>query len=69
VINIKGKVKIFDSKRGFGFIRDNYDTAYFVHITEVEGQKNLYPKQEVEFTPVKTNKGLAAKNVRVLKNG
>lgn len=66
---MRGKVKFFNEREGWGFILDNYDTSYFVHISQVEGKRCLYQNQEVEFMPTKNDKGLAAINVKVVKNG
>lgn len=60
-----GKVKWFNDEKGFGFINvDGYDDI-FVHYSEIQfdGYKTLDSGQSVEFDLIKTNKGLAAKNV------
>lgn len=65
--NLKGKVKNFNNGKGFGFITvDGKD--YFVHYTQIqsEGYKTLTEGQEVEFEAVKTERGVQAKNVRII---
>ena len=47
----RGKVKIFDNKRGFGFIEWEGEDL-FVHYSDIESDnsfKKLYPGQAVEF--------------------
>lgn len=62
---LKGTVKWFNSNKGFGFIEIN-GTDYFVHYKDIEmtGYKNLKDGQTVEFTAIKTPKGMTAKEVR-----
>lgn len=62
-----GKVKWFDSKKGFGFIcgpRDGQDI--FVHYTSIQGEgfRSLKDGESVEFDLVESDKGLQAHNVR-----
>ena len=45
-----GTVKLYDSQKGFGFISvDGEEQDIFVHITEVEGEDELYVGEEVQF--------------------
>lgn len=64
---MKGKVKMFNNERGFGFITAN-GKDHFVHYTQIqsEGYKTLSEGQEVEFDAVKTERGVQAQNVRVI---
>ena len=61
----QGKVKWFDSKKGYGFIKDN-DTEkdIFLHVTSLEKSKLrvLKENQELEFE-IKEEKGNVPKNV------
>ena len=64
-----GIVVKFDADRGFGFIRpdgslDGSNRDIFVHISEVEGRKNLHPGQHVSYRLTQTEKGPAATGVR-----
>ena len=62
-----GKVKWFDSKKGFGFITpDDGSKDLFVHHTEVqmEGFKNLSDGQAVEYEVEEGEKGPRAQSVK-----
>jgi CspA family cold shock protein len=66
---MKGMVKWFDPKRGFGFIFcDQLGGDLFVHaagiIPNEDGIKILFPDDVVEFETRKGAKGLKAINVR-----
>merc|ERR1712050_538221 len=61
----KGKVKWFDSEKGFGFIEVEGDQDYFVHKTAIyaPGFRSLAEGEDVEFkvtTDPRTNKLKAA---------
>ncbi len=59
-----GKVKWFDTKKGFGFIEQDGNDI-FVHFSAIKepGFKDLEEGEEVEFSVVETDKGLQAENV------
>lgn len=65
---LKGKVKWFDTKKGFGFIQSEEGNDVFVHYTSIvtEGFKNLEQGQEVTFELTEGKKGPQASTVRVL---
>jgi CspA family cold shock protein len=60
-----GKVKWFDTKKGFGFIQQDGGPDVFVHYTSISGGgfKNLEEGQPVEFELVDSPKGPKATNV------
>ncbi|MEW9094322.1 MAG: cold-shock protein [Clostridiaceae bacterium] len=61
-----GKVKWFNSEKGFGFIEVEGEDDVFVHFTAIQGdesRKNLDEGQEVQFDVEKGPKGIQAANV------
>lgn len=63
---LKGKVKWFDSQKGYGFIgSDQLNKDVFVHFSAIQanGYRKLEDGQEVEFQTATTEKGLQAINV------
>ena len=63
---MKGKVKWFNSHKGYGFIVNEKGEDVFVHYSSIEGDgfKTLDNDQEVTFDTEKTNKGVVAVNVQ-----
>lgn len=64
---MKGKVKWFNSQKGWGFLtREDDQGDVFVHYSKItmEGFKNLKEKEEVEFDLEEGEKGLQATNVK-----
>lgn len=67
---MQGRVKWFDTKRGYGFITGSDGVDVYVHYSAVqsEGFKNLKHNWRVEFSVVTTNEGkVEARDVRVLR--
>lgn len=62
-----GEVKIFDNKKGFGFITCEGEDL-FVHYSDIDkdGYKVLYPKQKVEFDRIDAPRGPQAINVKII---
>ncbi len=60
-----GKVKWFDVKKGWGFIKKEDGEDIFVHYSAItqDGFKSLDDGQDVEFEIVEGPKGLQAANV------
>ena len=56
---MKGTVKWFDAKKGFGFISDEEGTDVFVHFSalQMDGFKVLDEGDEVEFEVIQGEKG------------
>ena len=61
-----GKVKWFNSAKGFGFIEREDGDDVFVHYTAIDGSgfKTLAEGDQVEFEVEEGPKGLHAANVR-----
>ncbi len=64
-VNMTGKVKWFNSEKGFGFIEREGGDDVFVHFSAIqaEGFKTLEEGQEVEFEIVEGDRGPQAANV------
>ncbi|RAO98720.1 cold-shock protein [Petrotoga sp. 9PW.55.5.1] len=65
---MKGRVKWFDSKKGYGFITGEDGNDVFVHFSaiDMDGYKKLEEDDEVEFEVVQGDKGPQASKVRPL---
>ena len=63
-----GTVKWFNAAKGFGFISREEGDDVFVHFSAIkeDGFKKLIEGQKVEFSIEKTDKGLAAADVKPL---
>ncbi|MCP8967594.1 cold-shock protein CspD [Ectobacillus ponti] len=60
-----GKVKWFNSEKGYGFIQTEGGNDVFVHFSAIQGDgfKTLEEGQEVTFEVVEGNRGPQAANV------
>jgi CspA family cold shock protein len=67
---VKGTVKWFHSRKGYGFITQEEGGDIFVHFSEIVAESNtyktLYQGDVVEFEVVDGKKGPQAHNVKVL---
>ena len=61
---MKGKVKMFNTARGFGFITGDDGKDVYVHVTAIEGGAALAPNDAVEYEVETSEKGLRAKGVK-----
>ncbi len=68
----KGKVKWYDSTKGFGFIQPDSGEDLFVHYTGIVTngyeKAQLLTDQRVKFEVVEGRRGLQAVNVEVLED-
>ena len=64
-MTVTGKVKWFNSEKGFGFLEVPGEDDVFVHFSAIQGDgyKTLDEGQEVEFEIEEGNRGPQAKNV------
>ena len=62
---IKGTVKWFSNKKGYGFIAQDGGQDVFVHYMDIQqdGYKTLKENEDVEFELVEGEKGPKAQNV------
>ncbi|MBI1823868.1 MAG: cold shock domain-containing protein [Nitrospirae bacterium] len=62
---VKGKVKWFNEKKGYGFIEREEGGDVFVHFSAIKGEgfKTLAEGQTVEFEIIQGEKGPQAANV------
>jgi CspA family cold shock protein len=62
---MQGKVKWFNSEKGFGFIEREGGDDVFVHFSaiQMDGYKSLEEGQMVNFDIVKGDRGFQAANV------
>ena len=63
---MKGKVKWYNSRKGYGFISGEDDKDIFVHNTDVPENTILNEDDEVEYEVEKTDKGLKAVSIEKL---
>lgn len=65
----RGRVKWFNFSKGFGFISRDNGEEIFVHYRSIrgKGRRSLNDGQLVEFSVAKSDKGLQAEDVEVIK--
>lgn len=61
---MRGKVKMFNAARGFGFITGDDGKDVYVHTTAIEGGVALAVGDVVEYEVESGERGLRAKNVK-----
>lgn len=63
---LTGKVKWFNSKKGFGFITGDNGKDYFLHYSniEMEGYRSLNENDKIQFQVEATDKGEKAIKVQ-----
>ena len=63
---MKGKIKWYNPRKGFGFIVGEDGKDIFVHQTDIPTDVNLNDADPVEYEIEKSEKGPKAKNVKKL---
>lgn len=64
-IQMKGKVKMFNQEKGYGFIKNEDGQDIFFHFSQLvmEGFKTIENDADVEFELVETERGPQAQNI------
>jgi CspA family cold shock protein len=65
-MSMRGQVKWFDPKKGFGFIVGPAGQDVFVHFSQIEGDgfRSLKDGEDVEYDLIEGDKGFSAQTVR-----
>jgi len=63
---MKGKVKWYNFRKGYGFLSGEDGEDVFIHNTDVPKGIILKEEDEVEYDIEKTDKGLKATNLELL---
>lgn len=62
-VRFSGAVKMFNSAKGFGFIKADTGTEYFFHVSELQGQNHIAVGDKVHFYVEDGEKGPRAVQV------
>jgi len=63
----KGKVKFFNTSRGFGFITQNEGEDLFFHVSELRAE-TVNEGDQVEYEIGESRKGACAVNIREVRS-
>ena len=61
---MKGTIKWYNARKGYGFIQDENNKDVFVHKTAIPAETFLNDGDEVEFEIEESERGPQAKNVK-----
>ena len=65
---MKGKIKWYNLRRGYGFIEGEDGKDVFIHRTALPGDTNLYEEDQVEYEIENSERGPKAINVKKVNN-
>ncbi len=60
-----GKIKFYNSAKGFGFIKGDDDVEYFFHRSQTPEGSSLDEGVEVEFKPTEGDRGPKAEEITI----
>jgi CspA family cold shock protein len=63
---MKGTIKWYNARKGYGFITGEDNKEIFVHRTAIEAETSLNEGDEVQFEIESSERGPQAKNVKKL---
>jgi len=65
---MRGRVKFFNTKRGFGFVRGENEKDSFIHFSNInmDGSRILQTNDLVEYEEVRDVKGQKAINLKLI---
>jgi len=66
---MEGKVKWFNTQKGFGFIQGDDGADYFVHHSQVPQGMQLNEEDRVSFDVAETERGKQAQNIQKSEGG
>ena len=61
---MKGTIKWYNARKGYGFIQDENNKDVFVHRSAIPAETFLNDGDEVDFEIEKSDRGPQAKNVK-----
>jgi len=64
---VRGKLDKWFEEKGYGFIKADDGRRLFVHNWDIYGTESIREKQRMEFEVMKTEKGLRAIYVNILR--
>ena len=65
---MKGRIKMFNNDKGFGFITGEDNNDYFAHISNFTASQDIHIGLQVEFETNENDKGKFATKINVIEN-
>ena len=66
VKKMKGTIKWYNARKGYGFVRGEDEKEVFVHRSELPEGTNLDEGDQISYDIENSEKGLQAKNIKKL---